>query len=364
MMGKDRQVIIKEINNINVENDLKVELIAANSNPNVDKAPVINFVEIIREDISPIAETGFDSPKLSLKESDINGYLKTADKEFKNKNIDKALELYHTVFDGTSSLSLKQKALTGMAKVASEKSLSRLKKYIIQSPSILWDYKQPNSQLIDMAVNVYVSIANKLAASNIEKTKQMLLNAAQVATNLELKDNIFKSLMDLGIGIETEDSTSGNFTFGINYEYFEGNFTSVDYLDEYEPKNSGVMPNFKLEPTDEVNEFGYIYSGYLSIPKDGIYTFYLESNDGSKFFINGKEIINNDGGHSAKEESGKIALRAGMYPFVVKYFQMGAGKMLKVCWEGPGLKKKEITANVLFHKVEEHNNENIISQNN
>ncbi|MBC8183780.1 PQQ-binding-like beta-propeller repeat protein [candidate division KSB1 bacterium] len=350
-MGKNKQIITKEFNNVNVENDLKIELFASNSNQKVDRAPIINFIEIIREDISTIAETEPQPAIPLLKESEINSYLKTADKEFNNKNIDKALELYHTVFDGASSLSLKQKALAGMAKIGSEASLSRIKKYIRQTPEILWDYKEPNSELIDKAVDVYVSIANNLATTDLESTKQMLLNAAQIATELELKDKIFESLMNFGIGVHTEDTTSGKFALGMKYNYFDGYFTSVATLDGLKPKKSGIMLTFKLEPPDEINEFGYIYSGYLRIPKDGIYTFYLESNDGSKLFINEKEIINNDGGHSAKEESGKIALRSGKYPFVVKYFQMGGGKMLKVCWEGPGFKKKEISVDVLFHKV-------------
>jgi len=145
----------------------------------------------------------------------------------------------------------------------------------------------------------------------------------------------------------------GKIDVGIKYDYFEGYFTSVSNLDDIEPKSSGIMTNLKLEPPDEVNEFGYIYSGYLLVPENGIYTFYIESNDGSKLFINNEEIINNDGGHSAIEQSGKIALQTGEYPFVVKYFQMGAGKILKVSWEGPGFKKKDISAEVLFHRVSE-----------
>ena len=145
----------------------------------------------------------------------------------------------------------------------------------------------------------------------------------------------------------------GKIDVGMKYDYFEHYCISVHDLDSLKPKSSGIMTTFKLEPRDDVNVFGYIYSGYLLVAKNGIYTFYLESNDGSKLYINNEELINNDGGHPAQEKSGKIALRAGEYPFVVKYFQMGAGKFLRVSWEGPEFEKKDITAEVLFHKVEE-----------
>jgi hypothetical protein len=143
----------------------------------------------------------------------------------------------------------------------------------------------------------------------------------------------------------------GEVEIGLEYDYFEGAFNAVANLDSLKPDDSGLMTSFKLEPRGDVNEFGYIYRGYLLVPVDGIYTFFIESNDGSKLYINNAELIDNDGGHSAKEESGKIALRVGEYALKVKYFQMGAGKMLRVSWEGPGFKKQDITAEVLFHKV-------------
>ena len=116
---------------------------------------------------------------------------------------------------------------------------------------------------------------------------------------------------------------------------------------------SGTMPRFELKPQGDVNEFGYIYRGYILVPETGIYTFYLNSNDGSKLYLNGEELIDNDGGHSAVEKSGKIALKAGEHSIEVRYFQMGGGKELQVSWQGPGFEKREITAEVLFHKPAE-----------
>ena len=57
-----------------------------------------------------------------------------------------------------------------------------------------------------------------------------------------------------------------------------------------------------------------------------------------------------DGGHGVLEKSGTIALQAKEYPFMVKYAQLGSAKALKVSWEGPHFSKKELTAEVLFHR--------------
>ncbi len=145
----------------------------------------------------------------------------------------------------------------------------------------------------------------------------------------------------------------GNIEVGLQCDYFEGSYRSVADLDKAKPVKSGLMTQFEMKPRNGVNEFGYIYHGYILIPEDDIYIFYLASNDGSKLFLNEEELIDNDGGHGTIEKSGKIALKAGEYPIKVKYFQMGGSKDLKVSWESTTLKKQEITARVLFHKTKE-----------
>ena len=47
------------------------------------------------------------------------------------------------------------------------------------------------------------------------------------------------------------------------------------------------------------------FEGYLKINNDGVYTFSTLSDDGSKLFIDGEEIVNNDGAHGAGEVFGK-----------------------------------------------------------
>jgi hypothetical protein len=145
-------------------------------------------------------------------------------------------------------------------------------------------------------------------------------------------------------------SAPGNVEPGIKFEYFEGSYMYVDDLDKIKPAEKGVKNIINLTPRAGVNTFGYKYKGYFVAPKEGIYTFFIESNDGSKLYINDEELINNDGAHGKQEKSGKMALKAGEYPLEIKYFQAGGGKALKVSWEGPGIAKREMTSEVLCHK--------------
>jgi predicted alpha-1,2-mannosidase len=135
---------------------------------------------------------------------------------------------------------------------------------------------------------------------------------------------------------------------GLKYDYFEKFFVTTEDLDKVEPVSSGITSNFNFGEKQKENYFGFRFSGYIKVPKDGIYTFYLKSNDGSRLYIHGEELIENDANHGAVEEPGSIALKAGYHPILVKYMQCGGGKSLLVSWSGPGMEKHEIQPKELF----------------
>jgi hypothetical protein len=135
---------------------------------------------------------------------------------------------------------------------------------------------------------------------------------------------------------------------GLHYDYFERFFVTTDDLDIVEPVSTGITPTFSIANRKRETYFGFRYSGYIRIPQDGLYHFYLKSNDGSKLFIDGRELIENDANHGAVEEPGTVGLKAGFHKLMVKYFQCGGGKTLMVGWEGPGINKQEIPAKDLF----------------
>jgi len=137
---------------------------------------------------------------------------------------------------------------------------------------------------------------------------------------------------------------------GLEFDYFEVDVLSVKELDQYAPKATGVLSNFNITERPHSQAFAYIYRGYIKIPRDGVYTFYVESNDGSILYLDGREFINIDGPHTAFPVSKTIGLKAGTYRIEQKYFQMGGGLSNRVSWKGPGIVRQEIPASVLFHK--------------
>jgi outer membrane protein OmpA-like peptidoglycan-associated protein len=73
--------------------------------------------------------------------------------------------------------------------------------------------------------------------------------------------------------------------------------------------------------TDRFEWFAIDYNGRIMLPQAGTYTFRLASDDGSKLFIDGREVIDNDGIHGTNQLDAEVTLAAGLHDVRVQYFQ-------------------------------------------
>jgi hypothetical protein len=139
---------------------------------------------------------------------------------------------------------------------------------------------------------------------------------------------------------------------GLRYEYFEDpgkKTSSVNDLKNLTPQAGGIAEEPALYVAKASEYFGLTFDGIIEVPSDGIYTFYTTSDDGSVLFIGDALIVANDYLQGMTERSGQIALKAGLHPIRVEYFQGARGLGLEVRYEGPGIAKQQMPASVLFH---------------
>jgi len=136
---------------------------------------------------------------------------------------------------------------------------------------------------------------------------------------------------------------------GLAYEYYEGIIASVNSIQNLTVKARGVAGTFNTNKRMRDTSLAFLFNGYIKIPEDGKYTFYLVSNDGSVLYLDDNELINHDGAHGMTEKFATVALRNGKHKIVLKYFQKLGGLGLKIYWKGPGFEKVEIPESVLFH---------------
>jgi alpha-N-arabinofuranosidase len=136
---------------------------------------------------------------------------------------------------------------------------------------------------------------------------------------------------------------------GVKYEYYEGRWEKLPVFDTLTPKRSGTIDQFVLPKVNSGENFATRYRGYIKIPTDGLYTFFINSDDGADISIDNTIIVDNDGRHAPQEQSGTIVLKAGFHEIYVGFFQGPGGKVLDVSIEGPGLIKQIIPAGMIFH---------------
>ena len=129
---------------------------------------------------------------------------------------------------------------------------------------------------------------------------------------------------------------------GLNYQYYEGTWTSLPDFNFLTPNKTGSGSNPTLSVRNREIDYGLRYTGFVSVPTDGVYTFYTASDDGSKLLIGTTEVVNNDGNHPVQERSGTIGLKAGVHALSVLFYQGSGGQDLTVSYEGPGIGKQTI----------------------
>ncbi len=137
---------------------------------------------------------------------------------------------------------------------------------------------------------------------------------------------------------------------GIDYEYYEGTWEELPNFDLLTPISRGQIENFSLPQKNSGENFGVQYQGYIKIPHDGEYTFYLNSDDGSSLYLDKGLLVSNDGQHAPEELSGSIFLKAGYHEIKVTFFQASGGMALDASIEGPGLEKQIIPPGMLFRE--------------
>ncbi len=132
---------------------------------------------------------------------------------------------------------------------------------------------------------------------------------------------------------------------GLVFDYYLPSAGDVarETLEKLTPKATGIAPivTFDLPDITERDGFAMRFTGTLSITEPGQYTFYLASDDGSRLYLDGQELINNDGLHGMAEKSASINLSPGGHPIVVTYFDNGGGDGLSLSWRGPGIRRKQ-----------------------
>lgn len=226
-----------------------------------------------------------------------------------------------------------------------------------EAPSVLWTIQgfsgKKDIGSID-ANGVYTSPATNDKEFPVTITATLRTDPKVTAsTSIQIlpKDQIFATCTQGSVTfpiIAQVYSVPNTTTHVPNYDNpAEATKVSTVCMDKYavEPRDfSEGFPNLK----NFIEFFSLQTSTTLIIPADGSYVFQLNSDDGSRLSIDGKEVIDNDGQHQAygpgPDESltvGRkevtLTLKKGDHPLVLNYFQGPKYRIALVLkWKTPG----------------------------
>ncbi|MEC3964407.1 PA14 domain-containing protein [Flagellimonas halotolerans] len=142
----------------------------------------------------------------------------------------------------------------------------------------------------------------------------------------------------------------------IDFEFYDSapSGYTTDNIPTTGYQGAGTFTSFNVdalqnqEDPGDADDFSIRYSGYIQIDTEGSYTFFTSSDDGSKLFIDGTEVVDNDGNHGTQERSGNISLTTGLHDITILFFENGGGETLNVQYQGPSLSKQNVPFSKLY----------------
>jgi hypothetical protein len=119
---------------------------------------------------------------------------------------------------------------------------------------------------------------------------------------------------------------------------------------DFPARKRGMLANFSLSPRDTNEMFAFRYTGYLRVPRTGVYTFLARSDDGAALWFGDQNVFWSVGQSPKTTETwGSIALQAGLHPITLTHFQAYGPMALELLVEGPGMRRQRVPATMLFH---------------
>ena len=123
---------------------------------------------------------------------------------------------------------------------------------------------------------------------------------------------------------------------GLSYSYFEGIWNGVPDFSDQVPKKEGLVNEFLVgDIAVRKDNFGIQYTGFIEIPEDGLYYFRCRADDAASLKIHGKMVCLDatnavrDMENIAISPEGAIALKKGMHPVEINFYEIQGGERLR-----------------------------------
>jgi hypothetical protein len=137
---------------------------------------------------------------------------------------------------------------------------------------------------------------------------------------------------------------------GFRYRVYKGSWTRMPNYHELTPIYEGVATDLDVESRQPwPDNWGMVLEGEFNLSEAGEYAFFLNSDDGSKLYIDDQLVIDNDGDHSLLELKNSAHLAAGKHQVRIEFFEAGGEAVLELDMQGPGKKRAPFPLEKVSH---------------
>jgi hypothetical protein len=146
------------------------------------------------------------------------------------------------------------------------------------------------------------------------------------------------------------DKDLKNLENGLKFSYFEGEWAQLPNFSKLKPEKKGIIGKFDTFPKARNENYGFVYKGFIQIEEDGIYTFYIKSNDNCQLFIDNQLVLENKESKFSYEIKNQLALGKGYHQIKLEMNHRNGPQILETSYEGIKVSKQELPGTVLFYK--------------
>ncbi len=136
---------------------------------------------------------------------------------------------------------------------------------------------------------------------------------------------------------------------GLTRMRWVGDFEKLPDFRGLQPVANEIAAEIGLPKGPREEHVAYAFLGALRVQQDDMYTFRLTSDDGSRLWVDGDLLIDNDGLHGSVELAGSDALAKGWHTIRVEWFNATGGAELALTLQAGAGEPAPIAAGDLSH---------------
>jgi len=154
-----------------------------------------------------------------------------------------------------------------------------------------------------------------------------------------------------------DHATTATTAPGLGWQIYPGEWTELPNLAVEHPALWGESPNLRVD-SQGYSRYAVAWDGFIDIPVDGGYSFYLLARDGARLVIDGREIAKTGPpfaqvcgslGNAMRYDMGSAGLRAGKHAIHIEGLHAMSAGFPRLMWEGPMLLLADVPTAAYSH---------------